>query len=289
MSSVQLCPVSKLEKILISTDRSEFSEGAIREAINMAKKSSGSLYIISVMETNPEYETIGANFFQKEEEEAIKYLGSLRKRASQEGLHCQSMLLHGNDPHRLITDTAAERMVDIIILGRRGRSGLVKVLMGQVAAKVIGHAPCKVLVVPKTAMIEHRKVLVATDGSNHSMAAASEALGIAKRCGSNIIAVSVAHSESGLKEAKTNVGKVVEMAKKDGVPVEALTPIGKSYKVIVETAGGRAVDLIVMGTYGETGLRKLLMGSTTEKVIGHAACGVLVVKEEGRLRGDRLA
>jgi nucleotide-binding universal stress UspA family protein len=33
-----------------------------------------------------------------------------------------------------------------------------------------------------------------------------------------------------------------------------------------------------MGTYGKTGLKKLLMGSSTEKVIGHAGCAVLVVR-----------
>jgi len=127
--------------------------------------------------------------------------------------------------------------------------------------------------------------LVATDGSEHSIAAASEALGIAQRCGSDIIAVSVAHSDIELKKAETNVGRIVEMAQKDGIPVAALTPVGKSYDVIVETAGGRAVDLIVMGTYGKTGLRKMLMGSTTEKVIGHAACAVLVVKAKQTERG----
>jgi nucleotide-binding universal stress UspA family protein len=278
MNSAQLCPVSKLEKLLVATDRSVFSEGAIREAIHFAKQCSSSLYVVSVMETNPEYETIGANVFQKEEEEAIAYLESIKKRVSQEGLSCQSTLLHGDDPYRLIVDAAAEKMVDMIIIGRRGRTGLMKVLMGKVAAKVIGHATCKVLVVPKAARIEYKKLLVATDGSEHGIAAASEALGIAKRCGSNIIAVSVAHSDIELEKAKANVGSIFEMAKKEGVPVETLTPVGKSYDVIVETAGGRAVDLIVMGTYGETGLRKLLMGSTTEKVIGRAACAVLVVK-----------
>jgi nucleotide-binding universal stress UspA family protein len=278
MGSAQLCPISKLDTLLIATDRSVFSEGAIREAINLAKRCSSKLYVVSVMETNPEYETIGANVFQKEEEEAIEYLESIKKRVSQEGLSCQTTLLHGDDPYRLIVDTADEKMVDMIIIGRRGRTGLMKVLMGQVAAKVIGHATCKVLVVPKAARIEYKKLLVATDGSEHGMAAASEALGIAKRCGSNIIAVSVANIDIELEKAKANVGRVFEMAQKDGIPVEALTPIGKSYDIIVETAGGRAVDLIVMGTYGETGLRKLLMGSTTEKVIGHAACAVLVVK-----------
>lgn len=278
MNSGQFCPISKLEKLLVATDRSVFSEGAIREAINFAKKCSSRLYIISVMETNPEYETIGANVFEKEEEEAIEYLESIKTRASQEGLYSQSMLLHGDEPYRLIVDVAAEKMVDMIIIGRRGRKGLMKVLMGSVTSKVIGHAPCKVLVVPKAARIEYRNVLVAIDGSEHSIAAASEAIGIAKRCGSNIIAISVAHSEAELKEAKTNVGRIVEMAQKDGIPVEALAPIGKSYDVIVETAGGRAVDLIVMGTYGERGLKKLFMGSTTGNVIGHTTCAVLVVR-----------
>jgi nucleotide-binding universal stress UspA family protein len=54
--------------------------------------------------------------------------------------------------------------------------------------------------------------------------------------------------------------------------------MGKSFNVIVDTAGGRAVDLIVMGTYGKTGLEKILMGSSTEKVIGLSKCAVLVVK-----------
>jgi len=278
MSSAQFCPISKLENLLVATDRSAFSEGAIREAINFAKKCSSRLYIVSVMETNPEYETIGANVFQKEEKEAIAYLESVKTRASQEGLYCESILLYGNEPYRLIVDAAAEKKVDMIVIGRRGRKGLMKVLMGSATAKVIGHAPCKVLVVPKAAHIEYRNVLVATDGSEHSMAAASEAIGIAKRCGSNILAVSAGLTEAELKDAQTNVSRVAEMAQKDSIPAEALTPVGKAYDVIVDTAGGRAVDLIVMGSYGKTGLKKVLMGSTTEKVIGHAACAVLVVK-----------
>jgi nucleotide-binding universal stress UspA family protein len=88
----------------------------------------------------------------------------------------------------------------------------------------------------------------------------------------------VSSSGDELQEAKTNVARVVEMGQKEGISIEALTPIGRSYDAIVETAGGRGIDLIVMGTYGKTGLKKLLMGSATEKVIGLAGCAVLVVK-----------
>lgn len=281
MSAEQFCPLSKLDKLLVATDRSEFSEGAVREAISFAKKCSSKLYIMSVLETNPEYETIGASAYQKEEEEAAKYLESVKKRAGQEGIfYCEAVLHYGEEPYKLIIDEAHERSADMIIIGRRGRSGLMKVLMGKVAAKVVGHAPCKVLVVPRAARIECRNILVATDGSAHSTAAVSEAIGIAKRCGSNIIAVSSVHSDDELEEAKSNVRKVVEMAQKESIQVETLTPPGRSHHVIIETAGGRGVDLIIMGTYGKTGVKKLLMGSSTEKVIGHASCAVLIVRAE---------
>ncbi len=281
MNSAQSCPLSKLDKLLLATDRSAFSEGAVREAITFAKKCSSRLSVMSVLETNPEYETIGASAYQKEEDEATKYLESIRSRASQEGIYyCETALHFGENPSRLIVNEAAEKKADMIIIGRRGRSGLMKVLMGKTAANLISQAPCKVLIVPRAARIDCRNILVATDGSTHSIAAASEAIGIAKRCGSNIIAISAMHSEEGSEEAKVHVRQVVEMAQKEGITAEALTPIGRSHDVIVEIAGGRGVDLIVMGSYGKTGLKKLLMGSSTEKVIGHASCAVLVVRAQ---------
>jgi nucleotide-binding universal stress UspA family protein len=278
MDRAEFCPVGKLEKLLLATDGSQFSEGAIREAINFARKCSSKLYALSVLETNPEYETIGSDVFEKEEAEVTGHLESVKARASQEGVDCETVFLHGAEPYQQIVDEAAEKKVDMIVIGRRGRKGLMKVLMGEVASKVIGHAPCNVLVVPKAARIEYRNILVATDGSTHGNAAVSEAIAIAKRCGSNLIALSAMRDESEREEAKNLSSKAVEMAQKEGVSAEAVTPTGRSFNVIVETAGGRSVDLIVMGTYGKTGVKKLLMGSSTEKVIGNAGCAVLVVK-----------
>jgi len=278
MDCTNICPVGKLEKLILATDGSQFSEGAIREAINFARKCSSKLYAVTVLETNPEYETIGANVFEKEEAEAMAYLESIKARAAKEGLDCEIILHEASDPSQTIVDEAVERKADMIVVGRRGRKGLLKALMGQVAAKVIAHAPCKVLVVPKAARIEYRNILVAADGSVHSIAAVTEALAIAKTCGSHIIALSAMRDESEREDATAYANKVVDMAQKEGVSAEAVTPIGRSFNSIVETAGGRGVDLIVMGTYGKTGVKKLLMGSSTEKVIGNAGCAVLVVK-----------
>lgn len=59
-----------------------------------------------------------------------------------------------------------------------------------------------------------------------------------------------------------------------------MTPRGRLYDVIVETAGGRGVDLIIVGTYEKTGLKKMFMGNSAEKVIENAGCAVLVVKAQ---------
>jgi len=278
MDCTKLCPVGKLEKLILATDGSQFSEGAIREAINFARKCSSKLYAVSVLETNPEYETIGSNVFEKEEAEVMAHLESVKGRAAKEGLDCEIILREASDPSQTIVDEAIEKKVDMIVVGRRGRKGLLKALMGQVAAKVIAEAPCKVLVVPKAARIEYRNILVAADGSVHSNAAVTEALAIAKQCESHIIALSAMRDESEREDANAYANKVIDAAQKEGVSGEAVTPIGRSHNTIVETAGGRGVDLIVMGTYGKTGVKKLLMGSSTEKVIGKAGCAVLVVK-----------
>jgi len=278
MDRAEFCPVGKLEKLLVATDRSQFSEGAIREAISFASKCSSRLYAVSVLETNPEYETIGANVFEKEKAEAMAYLDSVKARATNEGLRCETILHEVANPSQAIVDEASGKKVDMIIVGRHGRTGLMKVLMGQVAARVIAHAPCKVLVVPKAARIEYSNILVAIDGSAHSNAALTEAIAIAKRCGSHLIALSAMRDETERQEAENYANKAGDLAQKEGVSAEAVTPTGRSFNAIVETAGGRGVDLIVMGTYGKTGVKKLLMGSSTEKVIGNAGCAVLVVK-----------
>jgi len=278
MTNGATCPIGGLEKILLATDHSAHSEGAIREAIKFASKCSSRIYVCMTIETNPEYETIGANVFEKEEEEATAYLDAIKARATEAGVACETVLHESEDAAEAIVQEAIKRKADVIVVGRHGYKGLVKALMGEVAAKVIAHAPCKVLVVPKAAEIEYKNILVATDGSPHAIAALNEAIAIAKRTGSRIIALSAMRDETEREEARNFSNKAAEMAKKEGVSAEAVTPTGRSYNAIVETAGGRGVDLIVMGTYGKTGVKKLLMGSSTEKVIGMAGCAVLVVK-----------
>ncbi|MDA8431955.1 MAG: universal stress protein [Nitrospiraceae bacterium] len=278
MNPAEQCPFPALSRLLVATERSEFSEGAVREAVSLAKRCSSVLYVMTVVETNPEYETIGAEFLQKEEEEAVQHLKSIKARASGEKVRCEVFLRSGTSPSQLIVEEATQRQCDMIIIGRRGRRGLERVLLGSAASKVIGHAHCRVLVVPKAARLPFRNMLVATDGSEHAEKAAAAAVEIAGRTGGSLLVVSVISPGNEKEIAEANVAAVASAAQKAGVAVEAITPTGRPSDVIAETAGGRGVDLIVIGTFGSSGLKKFLMGSTTEKAIGMAGCATLIVK-----------
>jgi nucleotide-binding universal stress UspA family protein len=55
--------------------------------------------------------------------------------------------------------------------------------------------------------------------------------------------------------------------------------VGASARVILHFAEERGIDLIVMGTHGRSGMAHLLMGSVAEKVVRHAPCPVLTVRQ----------
>jgi nucleotide-binding universal stress UspA family protein len=276
--SALACPVAKMETLLIASDGSEFSKNAIREAINLAKICSSKLIAVSAVKTNLEFESVLPQVVEKDEQEATKHLEWVRNQAQKEGVECETIVSLGEEPYQDIIDQASKNKVNMIIMGTHGRTGMKRLMMGSVTAKVIGHAPCNVLVLPIDAKVEFKNVLIATDGSKYGDAAASEALGIAKRCGSSLIVISVASSGAEFGSAKDNVKKVTETAEKEGIKTKEVVAKGKPYEAIVETSKQKRADLIVLGSHGRAGLERLLMGSVTERVIGHSEAAVLVVK-----------
>jgi nucleotide-binding universal stress UspA family protein len=66
------------------------------------------------------------------------------------------------------------------------------------------------------------------------------------------------------------------------IKTSTVVQLGKPYEEIISLAKARRVDLIILATHGYTGVERLFLGSTTEKVIRHAPCPVLVVREKER-------
>jgi nucleotide-binding universal stress UspA family protein len=276
------CPIPKIEKIerlLLATDASKYCEGAIKESINLAKACGSKLFAISVVKVNRELMALAPGMVEKLGKETRKHLEMVQSEASKEGVDCEIIVREGEEPHEYIADEAANHKVGMIVVGRYGRSGILRAMMGSVTGKVIGYTLCRVLVVPKDAKLSFEKVLIATDGSMHSEFASQEAIGIAKRCGSTLMVLSVAKKDENLATAKECVDMVRKDAEKAGImKVEPVVRTGVPHDVIVKTASQEDVGLIIIGSHGRTGISKLLMGSVTERVIGNATGAVLVWK-----------
>jgi len=275
------CPLPKIEKIerlLLATDASKYCEGAIRESINLSMACGSKLFAISVVQVNQELMALAPGLVEKMEKETRKHLEEVKSEASKKGVDCEIIVREGEEPYEYIVDEAAKNKVGLIIVGRYGRTGIMRAMMGSVTGKVIGYTLCRVLVVPKDAKLSFEKILIATDGSMHSEFATQEAISIAQRSGSILLALSVAKKDENLATARECVESVRKAAEKTGIKVETVVRTGMPHEVIVHTAFQEDAGLIVVGSHGRTGISKLLMGSVTERVIGNAKGAVLVWK-----------
>ncbi len=275
----------KIQRILLSTDCSEFSAGAEREAINIAKRFNAELYITSVIETNPEFTALAPDILERMEEKMRRYLEELRQKAAKEGVKTEFIIHEGEEPHRFIIDEATKKGCHVIAMGRRGRKGLMRLMMGSQTARTIGHSPVNVLVVPRKAEIRFKNMVIATDASRFSEKAAEEAIQIARDTGASLYAIAVTRPDATperIKESEDALLRIKADSQKEGIKIETEhvrnKPHEKIYEAIIEFAKKHNADLIVVGSHGRTGLSKLLMGSVAERVIGHSDCAVLVVK-----------
>jgi len=140
-----------------------------------------------------------------------------------------------------------------------------------------------------------KKILIATDGSKRTQNAVEMGLKIAKEQGSKVYAVYVVDTVTFtsipmdvtwenmyqlLKDEGEDAVKAVKDAAPAGVEVDTHVLEGNPAVEITKYAVDNGVDLIVMGTLGKSGIDRILLGSTAEKVIRIASCPVLVIKSE---------
>lgn len=271
-----------VERILLATDCSEFSEGAVQEAIYFAQACGAALTILHVLEDNPEFSTIGYETVRQMETSARDHLEKIHEMATNEGIKTEIVIRHSDSPELIILEEVLKGKIDIVITGRRGRRGLQKVLMGVVTEKVASMVPCKTLIVPKDFVVESDGVLLATDGSSYSENAEKEALNMVSRCDylKYICVLSAANSEKDLAEASQRVQRVAKSIREKNkkIVIETVAEIASPRDLIVRKAREKKVDVIVMGSHGRTGLQRMLMGSVSAELIASSPCSVLVTK-----------
>ena len=279
---LRLSPVGRFDHILVATDGSEFSAAAIRVGARFAISNKAELTAMSMMMIDLEAEGIAPDVLKNAEIEARKALEGARTLAAAEGCDARVELREGINPSKEIVRLADDQHADLIIMGRRGRRGMERLMVGDATRKVIGYADCSVLVVPRAAQMWHQRILLATDGSRYGERAAEAAGQLAKMFGLPMTVVSVlrpSFDEVRRAEAQLEVDRVMDALANEGIEVESTILEGTDpAAAIMNSARTRGADLIVMGSHGRTGIGRLLLGSVAEQVIGKASCSVLLVK-----------
>jgi nucleotide-binding universal stress UspA family protein len=206
-------------------------------------------------------------------------------------------------PRTIISKIAMSWKADFVLVGSSEESALMRVLLGSTARSVLRQAPCSVEIVRPLAKSDDGhafglKVLIATDGSEFSVAAIRS---VAKRpwtTGSTFRVIAIPEpfmplsqfpfelkeieklNTAALKDAKRNAAAGAEILAKAGLSVGEGTPIptDSDGKEIVKEAKQWQADLIVLGSHGRRGFDRLTIGSVSEHVAFHAQCSVEVIR-----------
>lgn len=144
----------------------------------------------------------------------------------------------------------------------------------------------------------YQNILVPVDGSETSYAAVAQAAELAKAFGGKITVVQVlaldpyiaaeyisaTQTNDLIERARTSVLKTLEEAAAKfsdlEIPVEAKLLEGQViHREIIREAETSKADLIVIGSHGRTGLKRLFLGSVAQSVLGEAHIPVLVVRQ----------
>jgi nucleotide-binding universal stress UspA family protein len=283
--------MGKYKKILVAIDGSESSRNALAQAFRFAVDEKCWITVTSVVPPyDGEFEIVGVRdiraALRKPCEDA---LAEARTLAEQDRVLIKTVVEEG-EAHERIVDLADAENCDIIIMGRRGLRAVERMLVGRVTARVIGHSQRDVLVVPNNTQVGWKTIVVATDGSRYSTLASDRAIAFAKSYGGELRVLSVVDVptefyaeapqavEDLIRKAKQFVSAVKRQAEDAGVKAETFVGEAEAHEAVNNLAEEQKADMIVIGSHGRTGLRRLLMGSVAEKVIGYATRPVLVVK-----------
>ncbi len=204
------------------------------------------------------------------------------------GIPAEVVVTRG-DPRFLIPFFARKWSSDLVFVRAHVRKDFEHWMLGSVARAVVTSAPCTVQIV-RNQTKDHghtldsaRRVLFATDGSETSMAAAEALAGRPWPESSEFRIVTV--EEPWLirpPSAILTINSAEEVLASAGVKATAAVLAGNPKEVILEEAKKWNADLIVVGSHGLRGFKRLLLGSVSEAVAMNAHCSVVVVRDPAR-------
>lgn len=280
-------------RILAATGGSPWSDAAVAYAIALAAHLHAELCILSVLTiagvyAMPDVMTSSELLMESVEQQGQDLLAQATARATAAGVVPEAILKWGNVAETIL-QTATEERCDLIVLGSRGVSGLKRLMLGSISNAVAAKAPCPVLVIkqpPASSPLRWRRVLVATGGSPWSDAAVDHALDLARAQQLEVCLLCVERRRSRrmdsffgqTSDSKHILALAEARAATAGVPYEATLVQGDVTTTILHTALEHQCDVIILGSRGLTGFKRLMLGSISNAVAATAPMPVLIVK-----------
>jgi nucleotide-binding universal stress UspA family protein len=296
------------ERILVPLDGSEPGRAAFELALRLGHERPRSVVCVHAVDTrNAVVPPSGVGFafdptplIQALEDEGKELLASAQARADAAGVRLTTELVF-DDPVAATVRSATEHAADLIVMGTHGRTGAARVFLGSTTEGVLRACSTPVLTV-RTAMHAaesawpFESALVAVDESDPSDAGVALALEMGESEGVRLAFCNVVASGDVLDKAATygydpasilselrRTGAelvAAPLAKAQGLGVHADTIVveGEPVEKLLATAAETHAGLIVIGSHGRRGLRRLFVGSVAEKLVRDSSLPVLVVR-----------
>ncbi len=288
------------KRILFATDFSVPAQRAYFYALKLASVFNARLIILTVLKTVPWVRH--SQHLHSRQTGALLELGKLARLAEEADRSLTPMLVFGS-PSACISEIADEVGAALIVMGTHGRSGWNRLELGSTAQAVLREASCPVLTVrasetngtsgPHTT-IRLKSVLVPFDFSKPSQDAFTYAMRIAKHLDLSVRLLHIRELDvpgpvratsrpareemASQKRLRKRLQRRVLRLRYQKIQAESVIKVGTPREVILEEAKDANAHMIVMGTRGRRGVKRLVLGSVAKHVVSNAGCPVLTVK-----------
>lgn len=286
--------------ILVPLDFSDISIHALKSAQVLARLFGGSItpfhsYVpVSELDTpySFDHSTAPMEDYGEIEKAIHKRLSEISKKEVEEQYLNEPKVALGN-PAQAIVEESEE--YDMIVMNTHGRTGFTRFFLGSVSEKVLRLAHTPVLIVNQERELAGlQRIMVTTDFSERSKDAFPYVKMIAQKAGSEVEMVHILSLDTqdadqpedtvlSLREQRLRVLAKEELHEiSDQLETKVIISSETPHEAIYNYNLNNPHDLIVMSTVGRTGIKYLMMGSTTANVVRHVNSAVLSVNPKKR-------
>jgi nucleotide-binding universal stress UspA family protein len=279
------------QKTIVGVDDREGGRDALALAGRLNAFTDGELIAVRAYphEARPSRASVGG--FEEDMRNDAKE--ELERIVTESAVEARRMIVGDTSPARALHQLAEEEHADMIVVGSTHRGQVGRVLVGGVTAGVLHHAPCPVAVAPlgyAARAVQPSVIGVGYDASDESRQALRLAGDLAKASGAQVRILSAVATpiyatttgayepdwlEGARQESRAGVDEAQQVLERIGVASSGDVVVGLAFEELSELS--REVDLMVVGSRGWGPMKRLLLGSTSEKLVREAACPVIAV------------